>query len=60
MIEEVSGKKLKINKENRRSGDADRLIADPSKINKELNFRPKYSDLKTIVESAWKWHTKQI
>lgn len=58
MLEKISNKKLKIRVEERRKGDADRLIADPKKIIKELSFEPKYSDLKIIVESAWKWHSK--
>lgn len=40
----------------RREGDPARLIASCEKIKKELGWKPKYSDLKTIVESAWKWH----
>jgi len=58
MIEKVSGQKLKIKVEKRRSGDAETLIADPSKIEKELGFKPKYSDLETIVKTAWEWHAK--
>jgi UDP-glucose 4-epimerase len=42
----------------RRAGDSDVLIADPTRINNELGFSPKYSDLKTIVDSAYKWHSK--
>lgn len=58
MVEKVSGKKLKVEKKGRRLGDADKLIADPKKINTELRFAPKYSDLETIVKSAWQWHNK--
>ena len=28
------------------------------KIQKELGWKPKYQDIKTIVESAWSWHVK--
>jgi len=42
----------------RRPGDADTLIAQPKKIHEELNFKPKHSDLETIVTSAWKWHNR--
>ena len=56
MVEKVSGKKLKVKVLPRRPGDANTLVADNGKIKKELRFAPKYSDLKTIVESAWKWH----
>ncbi len=60
MVKKVSGKEFKVIEEPRRSGDPDKLIADPSRINNELSFSPKYSDLQSIVESAWKWHVRQL
>lgn len=59
MIESISGQTVNILDTERRAGDADELVANVSRINKELEFSPKYSDLKTIVESAWKWHNKK-
>ena len=59
MIEEVSGRKINIAEHPRRLGDANELVADVSKITNYLGFSPQYSDIRTIVESAWKWHTKQ-
>lgn len=44
----------------RRPGDANELVADATRIQKELGFSPQYSDIDTIVESAWKWHNKHI
>lgn len=55
VVEEVSGKKIKTVEQPRRTGDSDQLVADPKKINEELGFSPKYSDLETIVRSAWLW-----
>ena len=40
----------------RREGDPARLVAKAEKIKKELGWRAKYSDLETIVKSAWQWH----
>lgn len=40
----------------RRPGDPARLIAKADKIKKELNWQPRYSDLETIIQSAWAWH----
>ena len=34
------------------------LIADNKKIINLLNWKPKYSDLETIVKSAWNWEKK--
>lgn len=59
-VQRVTNLKLNVIKKERREGDSDRLIADPSKIKNELGFFPKYSDLQTIIESAWKWHSRQI
>jgi len=58
MVEKVAGKKLEIRIVQRRPGDADRLVADVSRIKKDLGFVPRYSDLNTIVSSAWKWHNR--
>lgn len=59
MVEKVSGKKVNISEQPRRPGDAGELVADVSKIKKELDFSAKYSDLETIVSTAWKWHDKK-
>jgi len=56
MVKKISGKDFQIEELERRSGDADTLVADASKIKEELGFNPKYSDLETIVKTAWKWH----
>ena len=58
MVKRVSGKDLKVEVENKRPGDAEILIADPAKIQKELGFKPRYSDLETIVRTAFNWHKK--
>lgn len=57
MVEQVSGRKLNVVIAPRRPGDASTLVADSSKLRKELAWEPKHSDLKTIVETAWKFHT---
>ena len=58
MVKKISDRKLIVEELERRPGDADTLIADPAKIKSELGFSPKYSDLETIVKTAWEWHTK--
>ena len=40
----------------RRPGDPAILVASSEKAKKELNWKPKYNDLGTIIETAWKWH----
>ncbi len=43
----------------RRAGDAAALVADPTKAKQLLGWYPKYSDLDTIIQSAWKWHSSK-
>lgn len=59
MVQKISGKQIIISEKTRRAGDSDQLVADPTKINQELGFSPKYSDLETIVKTAWDWHSNQ-
>jgi UDP-glucose 4-epimerase len=38
----------------KRAGDPAVLVADSTKAEKELNWKPEY-DLEEIIKSAWKW-----
>jgi UDP-glucose 4-epimerase len=40
----------------RREGDPACLIADSTKAQRELNWKPRYVSIESIVETAWKWH----
>lgn len=40
----------------RRAGDPPRLVADASRIVRDLGFSPKFTDLQEIVQTAWNWH----
>jgi len=42
----------------RRAGDPPILIASSEKIRRELGWQPKFADLRSIIESAWKWHQR--
>jgi len=39
----------------RRPGDPPILVADSSKLRKELNWKPKFNDLEYIIKTAWDW-----
>ncbi|MCS6771756.1 MAG: UDP-glucose 4-epimerase GalE [Kiritimatiellae bacterium] len=53
---EVTGRPIHSEIAPRRPGDPPRLIADSSKARTVLGWKPRYPDLRTIVEHAWKWH----
>jgi UDP-glucose-4-epimerase GalE len=40
----------------RRQGDPPRLVSSSKKAFQELGWRPKYHELDTIIETAWRWH----
>lgn len=40
----------------RRAGDPAVLIASSDKAISELNWKPKFNSLETIIETAWNWH----
>jgi UDP-glucose-4-epimerase GalE len=44
----------------RRAGDPPVLVADPAKARQLLKWRPQHSDLDTIIQSAWKWHSSTV
>ncbi len=40
----------------RRDGDLPALVADSSRIKRELGWHPEFGNLHTIIETAWNWH----
>lgn len=50
---EVTQREIVVSKGERRPGDPAVLVADPSRAIQELNWQPRYSDLKTIITHAW-------
>lgn len=56
-VERASGRKVPFANLPRRVGDPPRLIADASRALKCLDWRPRHSDLESIVRTAWRWHT---
>lgn len=60
MVEKVTTSRVDVLPAKKRPGDAGTLVADVAKIKKELGFTAKYSDLETIVITAWEWHRKYV
>ena len=52
----VTGKDIKIIKAPRREGDPPILISSNKKAREELKWQPEFSELETIIKSAWIWH----
>ena len=55
-VEQVIGRSLGVQVAPRRAGDAARLVASAAKARARLGWKPQWTDLEQIVESAWRWH----
>jgi UDP-glucose 4-epimerase len=58
-VEEITGMKVPFTMGPRREGDPPMLVADSTRLQKELGWKPEHSSLQTIVETAWAWMKSQ-
>lgn len=56
----VTGRDIPVVECARRRGDPAVLIASSDKIRKFLGWKPHYSDIESIVRSAWEWHQSHV
>lgn len=54
----VTGRPIAVQEGERRAGDPARLVADATLARRVLGWQPTRSDLRTIVEDAWRWETR--
>lgn len=59
-IEKEHGSGPRISLKPSRPGDPPFLVADPSRARVELGWEPKFSDLETIIKTAYSWEQKNI
>lgn len=55
-VERVTGRSPARVIAERRPGDPPVLHASSARVRDELGWRPRFADLDTIVETAWRWH----
>jgi UDP-arabinose 4-epimerase len=53
--ERVTGRKIKVVPHARRPGDPDCLIGDSRRIRADLGWKPQFTELQSIISSAWRW-----
>ena len=58
LVEEELGVKVILRNGPRRPGDPPVLCANPQRLVRELGWRPRSSDLRTIIRTAWNWKQK--
>ncbi|MDE1899011.1 MAG: UDP-glucose 4-epimerase GalE [Xanthomonadaceae bacterium] len=54
--ERVSGRRIECASAPRRAGDPPTLVASGARAREQLGWRPRYSELDAIIETAWRWH----
>jgi UDP-glucose 4-epimerase len=52
----ITGHKIPMVVGPRRPGDPPELIANSTLAQQTLNWKPRYTEIDTIVETAWRWH----
>ena len=57
-VERLTGAPLPVRDAARRPGDVAMLIADSTRLQQELNWRPIHHDLDAIVRSAFEWERR--
>lgn len=56
----ITGVDFKVVYDERRAGDPAELIGSNVKAKDVLGWIPKYSDIDTILKTAWKWHQNPL
>ncbi len=59
-VEEITGLKVPFTMGPRREGDPPVLVADSTRLQEELGWKPEHSDLRAIVEAAWAWMQRPV
>jgi len=52
----VTGRTISTRIAGRREGDPAVLIGSSEKASRELGWQPRFTDLSTIIDTAWQWH----
>jgi UDP-glucose 4-epimerase len=56
LCRQVTGHPIPARVAARRAGDPPELVADPSAAKRILGWEAKHKNVRTIIESAWRWH----
>ena len=56
-VKEVSGLDVPYEMSPRRPGDPDALYANSEKAKSQLGWKIEFKDVRSIIETAWRWHS---
>jgi UDP-glucose 4-epimerase len=55
-VEKVTGKRVPYRIVGRRPGDPAKLVASSERLRTILGWKPQFTEIEQVVETAWKWH----
>ncbi|HTG01646.1 MAG TPA: UDP-glucose 4-epimerase GalE, partial [Nitrospirota bacterium] len=58
-VKRITSAHVAVKHGTRREGDAPVLVADSSKMIRELSWKPHYDDLDYIIKTAWEWERRR-
>jgi len=59
-VERFAGRPVAVRECPRRPGDPPELVAGAERAREVLGWQPRHSDLRMIIETAWRWHEKLV
>jgi UDP-glucose 4-epimerase len=59
-VEEVTGLRVPYIVGPRRAGDPPKLVANSDRLQQAFGWRPRYSDVRDIVRTAWDFHRSRV
>lgn len=59
-VEDVTGKTLNCQIVGRRPGDPPILVAKAELANSLLGWKPRFTDIKETISTAWRWHESRL
>lgn len=57
-VERITGSPVPVKIGDRRRGDPAALVSDAKRAHRQLGWQPCFTDLESIVRTAWVWHQK--
>lgn len=57
-VERITGRRVPVKFSPPRAGDPPILVADPTRAGALIGFKPRYTQIDAVVESAWRWHCR--
>ena len=58
VCEAAVGSRIPYEIVDRRPGDAPALVADPNRIMSKLGWKPQFTEIRQIAQTAWQWHKR--